>query len=315
MRGTSRRPVAVLFVLTLVSFVAPMEGQTSTAGPNYAGGAGTNGFTSPGNAVGSDQSLCATVYGTSWSGFWNNFGFSVPSNATIQGIRVELMQGWRDDPPLANSLGVVIGKNATNLATEKRGGAQTNRQTCSSTGMPIDTYGAASDLWGLGWTPSEINSSAFTVRIRNADGQEFGINLNWIRVTVTYTASSPSLTLSKTVNPLGTQVPGTDLNYAVTITNTGAADAVDIVVVDTLPGQVDFKVGSVVSNLPAGVSVLVEYSDDGGSTWSYAPTSAGCGAPVGYDRCVSHIRWRLLNNLSSVAPSNTGDLAFFARIR
>ncbi len=126
-------------------------------------------------------------------------------------------------------------------------------------------------------------------------------------------ACDPNMTLSKSVNPSGTQPPGTDLTYTATITNSGGGDAVTVVVVDTLPGQVDFKVGSVVSNLPVGVSV--EYSNDGGSTWTYVPASGACGAPAGYDRCVNRIRWRLLSNLSAIPPNNTGTVEFVARIR
>jgi len=126
---------------------------------------------------------------------------------------------------------------------------------------------------------------------------------------------APNLTIGKAVAPPGAQPPGTDLTYTVTITNGGSANAVTVVVVDTLPAQVDFQVGSVVSNLPPGISVVVEYSNDGGSTWTYVPASGACLAPAGYDRCVNRVRWRLLNDLSSTPPDNTGTLEFVARIR
>jgi hypothetical protein len=161
-------------------------GEAATAGPNYTGGVGTNGFTNPGNAVGPEETFCADTYGTAWSGFWNSFGFSIPSDATIAGIMVEIKQGWDSDPPLANSLGVTIGKSESALAVQKTGGAQTETPTCGAS-MPIDTYGGATDLWGLAWAPADINSASFTVRIYNVDGTEFGVFVNWIRVSVYYT--------------------------------------------------------------------------------------------------------------------------------
>ena len=94
----------------------------------------------------------------------------------------------------------------------------------------------------------------------------------------------------------------------------GSADAGGVVIVDSLPAEVQFKVGSVVSNLPAGISVVVEYSDNGGSSWTYVPVSGGCSAPAGYDACVNRVRWTLLNDLSSIAPNNTGDVRLVARI-
>ena len=129
------------------------------------------------------------------------------------------------------------------------------------------------------------------------------------------TVIRPNLTTGKAVNPSGTQLPGTDLTYTVTITNDGNDDATGVVVVDSLAVELDFKVGSVVNNLPSGVSATVEYSDDAGSTWTYVPVSAGCGAPATFDSCVTHIRWTLQNDLSYVGPDNTGNVEFVARIQ
>jgi uncharacterized repeat protein (TIGR01451 family) len=128
------------------------------------------------------------------------------------------------------------------------------------------------------------------------------------------TVIQPNLVLTKAVNPSGTQLPGTDLTYTITITNDGTADAVDVVDVDSLPPEVQFKVGTVAYSLPAGVTVTVEYSDDGGSTWTYTPVSEGCGAPIGYDGCVNRIRWTLDTSLS-VTPNNVAKLEYVARIR
>ena len=125
----------------------------------------------------------------------------------------------------------------------------------------------------------------------------------------------PNMTTVKAVSPNGTQPPGTDLTYTVTITNDGSDDAVSVVIVDSLAVEIEFQVGSVVNNLPTGVTATVEYSNDGGSTWTYTPVSAGCAAPTTYDGCVTHIRWTLQNNLSSVGPDNTGEVQFVARIQ
>ena len=128
------------------------------------------------------------------------------------------------------------------------------------------------------------------------------------------TVIRPNLTFAKAVSPSGTQVPDTDLTYTLTITNGGSDDAVSVAFVDSLAAEVEFKVGSVVNNLPPGITVTVEYSNDGGSSWTYTPVSGGCGAPVNYDGCVTHIRWTLQNDLSHIAPDNTGDVQFVARI-
>ena len=109
--------------------------------------------------------------------------------------------------------------------------------------------------------------------------------------------------------------PGTDLTFTSTVTNTGSASASSLAVVDSIPATVQYKVASASATLPAGVTAAIEYSSDGGVTWTYVPVSAGCSAPAGFDRCVNRIRWRLLAALSSTAPNNQGTLSFVSRIR
>jgi uncharacterized repeat protein (TIGR01451 family) len=132
---------------------------------------------------------------------------------------------------------------------------------------------------------------------------------------LTVTVVRPNMTIAKTVNPTGTQPPGTDLTYSVTITNAGTTSATNVVVVDTLRSTVQFKVGSVSNTLPGGVTVVVDYSNDAGATWTYVPASGACSAPANYDRCVNRVRWRLQNPLLSTSPNNTGTLQFVAQIR
>jgi uncharacterized repeat protein (TIGR01451 family) len=129
------------------------------------------------------------------------------------------------------------------------------------------------------------------------------------------TVVKPNLVTAKVANPNGTQAPGIDLTYTVTFTNNGTEDAAAVVIVDSLTAEVAFKVGSVVNNLPAGIGVVVAYSDDGGSSWTYTPVSAGCGAPATYDGCVDRVRWTLQNALGFVGPDNTGNVAFVVRIK
>ena len=126
----------------------------------------------------------------------------------------------------------------------------------------------------------------------------------------------PLVDLLKSVNPSSPQPPGTDLTYTIAFTNTGGLAATGLIVTDPIPANTDFKVGSVTSNLgTTGLTVVVEYSNDNGSTWTYTPVSGGGGGPVGYDRAVTDVRWSLTGNLSQTAPNNTGSLGFTVRIR
>ncbi len=151
------------------------------------------------------------------------------------------------------------------------------------------------------------------------------------QASVTLGATPPNIVLCKTISgqpcpppaSLPTQLPGTDIAYVITFTNTGGSAATNFVLTDPDPASTlklndntDFKLGSVVNTLgTTGLSVVVAYSSDGGATYAYTPTSGGGGAPAGYDRFVTHIRWSFTGSLSQTAPNNTGSIAFTVRIR
>ena len=127
---------------------------------------------------------------------------------------------------------------------------------------------------------------------------------------------TPSVTLVKSVTPGGAQMPGTDLLYSIVFNNTGGSPASNIVITDQVPANTDFKVGSVTNSLgTTGLSVTVSYSNNGGASWTYTPTSGAGGAPANYDRMVTNVRWSLSGNLSQTAPNNSGTIAFSVLIR
>jgi uncharacterized repeat protein (TIGR01451 family) len=111
-------------------------------------------------------------------------------------------------------------------------------------------------------------------------------------------------------------LPGADLLYSITFTNTGGSPASTFIVADKIPTNTEFKVGSVTNNLgTTGLTVTVAYSNDNGATWTYTPVSGAGGAPAGYDRTVTHVRWSFGGSLSQTSPNNTGNVRFTVRIK
>ncbi len=150
-----------------------------------------------------------------------------------------------------------------------------------------------------------ISGQAFTVSYVGGTGND-----------VVLTRTAPNLVVSNSVVPPGPTTPGTDLTYSVTFTNGGGSAAQSLVLTDTVPSNADFKVGSVTNNLgTTGLGVAVAYSNNGGGTWIYVPVSGAGGAPVGYDRLVTHVRWTFVGNLSPTVPNNSGSVGFIARVR
>jgi uncharacterized repeat protein (TIGR01451 family)/fimbrial isopeptide formation D2 family protein len=112
------------------------------------------------------------------------------------------------------------------------------------------------------------------------------------------------------------QLPGTELTYRIVFTNGGGRAAQNFVLTDAVPANTDFKLGSAAAALgTTGLTVSIVYSNNGGTTYVYTPVSGGGGAPAGYDRAVTHVRWVFTNNLSQTAPNNTGNVTFVTRIR
>ena len=111
------------------------------------------------------------------------------------------------------------------------------------------------------------------------------------------------------------QAPGIDVTYSIAFSNSGGANATNTIIVDAIPVNLDYKLGSATSSPgTTGITFIIEYSSDL-STWAYTPVSGGGGAAAGYDRNVKAVRWRTASNLLFTAPNNSGSVSFVARVQ
>lgn len=206
--------------------------------------------------------------------------------------------GW-DNNPLSGTYRSCIGPE--NYSGGKAGGTISTTYTVKVLSTGITT--ASTLIMDFSGSSYHYNS-------------DFGVGINSITITA-LPALVPNVTLQKSVTPSGAAqlVPGADLTYTIDFTNSGTAVASSLIVTDPIPANTDFKVGSVTSNLgTTGLTVSITYSNNGGGTWAYAPASGGGGAPAGYDRSVTNIRWIFTGNLSQISPNNTGSVSFISRI-
>lgn len=170
--------------------------------------------------------------------------------------------------------------------------------------------------------PASVTNSAGV----SGGGQSNTANDTASDPTTISAAAPPTVSLVKSVSPGGSQIPGIDLLYTIVYTNTGGQPANNFIIDDpntanVVPAErvfrnVDFKVGSLTSTPgPSGLVATFQYSNDGGSTWTYTPLSGGGGAPAGYDRIVTNVRWVFAGSLSHIGPNNTGSVSLTVRIR
>lgn len=181
------------------------NGGTSAAAVNgsCSDNSSWSGTGSPGNASANDTSYIQITGSLFDSGNitdelrLSNFGFSIPSGSTIDGITVDVL-GWT--PSGAST----VNYNEVQLFTAPGTNVGANKSTGSLPGAdPGTTYtsfGGSADTWSKsgGWTYTEINSSGFGVALCFiASGANRTINIDHVRITVYYT--EPQTTLSGTV--------------------------------------------------------------------------------------------------------------------
>jgi hypothetical protein len=112
-----------------------------------------------------------------------NYGFSIPVLATIDGIKVELYQIASPDGPNPDTAvikvrilqgGVILG---TDLGDD----------WTIAVGPGNRSYGGDSELWGLTWTPAQINSSTFGCALQVSLDSGDDVELDSLRITVYFT--------------------------------------------------------------------------------------------------------------------------------
>ncbi|HEU0045669.1 hypothetical protein [Sphingomonas sp.] len=132
----------------------------------------------------------------------------------------------------------------------------------------------------------------------------------------------PDIGVVKTSTPasgaLGAyDLPANDITYTLTVTNTGGSpvDAGTIVLRDVLPAAVTFRNTALAGGIPFAISsgnsgvtlssTSPAYSNDGGTTWGYAPAA-------GYDPNVKAVR---ITPSGTMAPNSSFSVTFVAQVK
>lgn len=153
-----------------------------------AGPSGDDDWVNPGN-ISADDGNQATITAASFDAgddsfelIASNFGFTVPTGSTIDGIIVEVERsnaaGAASDllVQLRDSTGAKVGSNKAVAGDWP-------------TALTLATYGSSSDTWTAGLDQADIVSTNFGVFFSaNADGANTDIGVDFISITVHFTA-------------------------------------------------------------------------------------------------------------------------------
>jgi uncharacterized repeat protein (TIGR01451 family) len=205
--------------------------------------------------------------------------------------------------------------------------AASNVITCTSTAV-IAIGGSSSFSFNVNVSLTAASSVTNTVTVAGETEATVNNGNNSASDLTNLNANPPNVELEKSCPaPLNCttapQLPGTDLTYKIEFRNTGGRGAANLVLIDRIPENTDYKLGSAAANVgTTGLIFAIEFSSDYDplnptfATWGYSPVSGGGGAIAGYDRNVKAIRWRVTSGtLSNVSPDNIGDISFGTRIR
>ncbi len=182
----------------------------TTAGPNNPGSAandaavGTLNWASTSNVLASDNAYATVDTGaggdaTSKYLKVSDFGFSIPTGSTINGITISI----ESKHVINDGTGIT-----THRARIVKNGAigSTNKTFTWSTTEAVQTLGGASDLWGESWTASDLNDPstgfAIAVNVEDGGGATDVAYIDHITMTVDYTYTPPAPLTSEILRPV-----------------------------------------------------------------------------------------------------------------
>ena len=144
-------------------------------------------WTNPGNATTSDDTYATASFTTSLSSSSylkaTNFGFTIPSGSTIQGITVGIERKASGNE-LQDKYVQIIKSDGSIGTTNKALAVDWGTETTIS-------YGSTSDLWGETWTYSDINNSNFGVALSVYEAGSSAArtaSVDSFTITITYTS-------------------------------------------------------------------------------------------------------------------------------
>lgn len=154
----------------------------------------------------------------------SNFGFALPSDATVKGIVAQIFR-YQDEGTFGAGVAQVRDNNVLIL----QGGLTTGTDHTTGLQWPTSgayqTYGNPTDLWGTSWTAADINGSGFGVGIAvyNEDNALRGWALvDHIKITVYYaTGSISSQTDLLTCTNYGFSLPSSSHVSGISVAVTG----------------------------------------------------------------------------------------------
>lgn len=203
---------------TFAQITTPLKPASTSTNVNTIG---TVAWTNAGNALSNDDTYATVaVSGGAISNYLQvtNFGFTIPSEATITGIAVTIGRfenttntgnDVRDHTLRLMKAGVLVGDNDANTGTD-----------WPTTEAAATYNGSTNTLWGTTWTPAEINASNFGIALAVNSTNVRTASVDYIQIQITYTGTYKSEFQSMSTGSTN-WCQGEERTISVTVKNTG----------------------------------------------------------------------------------------------
>lgn len=167
---------------------SPTDASASGTGASFANLTGL--YANDNNAAYSDLAAYPTCISSflcyhSQEAIITHFGFSIPLNATVTGVKVEIRKKVSQPVTTIHDSIVQLVINSVPVGL--------NLSSTNQWQMPFtyETYGDSVNLWGAAITPADINSVLFGLRLMLSNGNiDQTAQVDHVRMTVYYTTSS-----------------------------------------------------------------------------------------------------------------------------
>lgn len=197
--NTQKRTTLNFLLLAIFLLIGTTEAfsqsQTRIAGLGENNGSGRI-WNNPGNITADDTNYAtAALTGNETSRYLRarDFGFSIPTGATITGITATIMRQSSSNAG-GNSIDDNVVRLMKNLALV---GNNYATATDWPTTMSAANYGTGTtDMWGTTWTEADINNANFGLflRVTNESTNNRTASVDYIEITVYYTNPLPTIT-------------------------------------------------------------------------------------------------------------------------
>jgi hypothetical protein len=123
-----------------------------------------------------------------------NYGFTIPTSATILGIKASVEGYCADDSAVSDSTIKI-------MKSQIPQGSNMAQQGYWLSSDNTHVYGGSSQLWGCTWLPSDINASSFGLYIKLINLASFNTSVKVDAVSITITYSTPTGIFTQTSTP------------------------------------------------------------------------------------------------------------------